>query len=92
MQKKNIWMAENSPNFNLQIWKIQQVLKKINSKESTHRHMIMKFLELKIKQTYLKTVREKQCIICRCAMILITMDFSSASGGPEWNGMFLKWR
>ena len=59
-------MSENFPNLNetdIKIQELQRVVKKLNPKRPTPRHIIIKMVKVKDKERILKAAREKELII-----------------------------
>ena len=66
----------------IQVQETQRVLNRINSRQNTPRHVLIKLMKIKHKQQILKPAREKQQITYKGIPIRITTDLFR----PEGNG------
>ena len=60
-----------------QVQEIQRVPNRINPRQNTPRHMLIKFKKIKHKEQILKAAREKQQITYKGTPIRITADLST---------------
>ena len=63
-----------------------KVLKKIDPKRPTPRHIIIKMAKFKDKERVLKAAREEQLVTYRVALIRLSGDYSTENHKPEGNG------
>ena len=66
----------------IQVQETQRVLNRINPRQNTPRHILIKLMKIKHKEQILKSAREKQQITYKGIPIKITADFFR----PEGNG------
>ena len=69
-----------------QIQEIQRVSNRINPRQNTPRHILIKLMKIKHKKTILKVAREKQQITHKGIPIRITADISieTLQARREW--------
>ena len=69
-----------------QVQKTQRVPNRINSRQNTPRHLLIKLMKIKHKEQILKAAREKQQITHKEIPIRITADLSieSLQSRREW--------
>ena len=60
----------------IQVQETQRVPNKINPRQNTPRHILMKLTKMKHKEQILKAAKEKQQIIYKGILIKITADLS----------------
>ena len=70
----------------IQVQETQRVLNRINSRQNTPRHVLIKLMKIKHKQQILKPAREKQQITYKGIPIRITTDLSieTLQARREW--------
>ena len=73
-----------------QVQEIQRVPNRINPRQNTPRHILIKLMKIKHKQQILKAAREKQQIIHKRIPIRITADLSVEmhQATREWQHIF----
>ena len=69
-----------------QVQKTQRVPNRINSRQNTPRHLLIKLMKIKHKEQILKAARGKQQITHKGVPIRITADLSVETLRPEGNG------
>ena len=69
-----------------QVQETQRVPNKINPRQNTPRHILIKLTKIKHKEQMLKTARGKQQITHKGIYIRITADLSIETLRPEGNG------
>ena len=69
-----------------EVQEIQRVPNRINPRQNTPRHILIKLMKIKQKENILKAAREKQQIIHKGIPIRITADFSieTLQARREW--------
>ena len=72
-----------------QVQETQRVLNRINPRQNTPRHILIKLTKIKHKEQILKTAREKQQITHKGIPIRITADLSieTLQARREWQGI-----
>ena len=86
-------IAENFPKMGkeiaTQVQETQRVLNRINPRQNTPRHMLVKLTKIKHKEQILKAAREKQQITHKGIPIRITADLSieTLQARREWQGI-----
>ena len=78
-------MKENFPNLVKEIdfqevQEAQRVLKKLDPKRNTPRHIIIKLPKIKDKERILKAAREKETVTYKGVPIRLSVDFSNLTG------------
>ena len=68
-----------------QVQETQGVSNRINPRQNTPRHILIKLTKIKHKKQILKAAREKQQITHKGIPIRITADLSIETLGPGWN-------
>ena len=63
----------------LQVQEAQRVLKKLDPRRNTPRHIISNLSKIKVKENILKAAREKGRVIYKGAPIKLSADFSNES-------------
>ena len=73
-------MKENFPNLvkeiDMQVQEAQRVPKKMDAKQPTPKHIIIKMPKVKDKERIFKAAREKKLVTCRGVPIRLLADFS----------------
>ena len=73
-------MKKNFPNLvkeiDMQVQKAQRVPNKLDPKRTTPRHIILKMLKVKDKETILKVARKKELVPYKGVPIRLSADFS----------------
>ena len=70
-----------------QVQETQRVPNRINPRQNTPRHILIKFTKIKHKEQILKAAREKQQTTYKRIPIKITADFSIEALQARGNGM-----
>ena len=88
-------IAQNFPNMGkeiaTQVQETQRVPNRINPRQKTSRHMLIKLTKIKHKEQILKTAREKQQITYKGIPIRLTADLATGTCRPEGSGrIYLK--
>ena len=75
-----------------QVWETQRVPNRINPRQNSPRHILIKLTKIKYQEQILKATRKKQQITQKGIPIRITADLSMKLFRPEGNGRtYLKW-
>ena len=69
-----------------QVQETQRVPNRINTRQNTLTHILIKLMKIKHKEQILKAAREKQQITHKGIPIMITADLSVETLRPEGNG------
>ena len=69
-----------------QVQETQRVPIRINTRQNTPRHILIKLTKIKHKEQILKAAREKQQITYKGILIRITVDLSIETLRPGGNG------
>ena len=74
-----------------QVQETQRVPNRINTRQNTLRHILIKLMKIKHKEQILKAAREKQQIAHKGIPIRITADLSIETLQARWQWQDIKW-
>ena len=77
-------------NIDLQVQEAQRVLKKLDPRRNTPRHIIIKLPKFKVKERILKAAREKETVTYKGVPIKLSADFSKETlqARRSWKEVF----